>query len=92
MASPTSIKLDDALKRRIQRLAEQRQRSAHWLMREAIEQYVTHEEARQSFRQDALAAWQHYQETGLHLTGEEVGTWLKTWGTAEEATVPECHE
>ena len=29
----TSIKIDDELKARIQSLAEQRQRSAHWIMR-----------------------------------------------------------
>ncbi|WP_419836576.1 CopG family ribbon-helix-helix protein [Xenorhabdus bovienii] len=31
----TSVKLDDNLKSRIQHLAEVRQRSAHWIMREA---------------------------------------------------------
>ena len=34
----TSIKLDDALKDRVQRLAGLRRRSAHWIMREAITQ------------------------------------------------------
>ena len=32
----TSVKLDDALKKRIQHLADVRHRSAHWIMREAI--------------------------------------------------------
>ncbi|KVE37253.1 CopG family ribbon-helix-helix protein [Burkholderia sp. TSV86] len=88
----TSIKLDDELKARIQHLAEQRQRTPHWLMREAITQYVEREEARESFRREALASWEHYRETGLHLTGEEVHAWLDTWGTDKEKAVPECHE
>jgi len=74
----TSIKIDDALKDRVQRLAGQRQRTPHWIMREAIVQYVAREEARESFKQEAMASWSEYQETGLHLTGPEVGAWLNT--------------
>ncbi len=84
-----SIKIDDELKSRIQHLAGARQRSAHWIMREAIQQYVEREEARASFKQEALASWTAYQETGRHLTGQEVRTWLNTWGTDAET---DCHE
>lgn len=92
MAKATSIKLDDELKGRVQRLAEARRRSSYWIMREAIAQYVEREEARESFKQEALASWAAYKETGRHLTGEEVRTWLSTWGTDDETVVPECHE
>ncbi|AJE21656.1 ribbon-helix-helix protein, CopG family [Azotobacter chroococcum] len=88
----TSIKIDDELKARIQHLASQRQRSAHWIMREAIAQYVEREEARESFKQEALASWAAYRETGRHLTGQETREWLNTWGKEEETAVPECHE
>lgn len=88
----TSIKIDDELKGRVQHLARLRQRSAHWIMREAIAQYVSREEARESFKQEALASWTEYQETGRHLTGNEVRTWLNTWGTEEETELPKCHE
>ncbi|MEJ0019073.1 MAG: CopG family ribbon-helix-helix protein [Acetobacteraceae bacterium] len=88
----TSIKIDDELKGRVQRLAELRRRSAHWIMREAISQYVAREEARESFRQEAMSAWTAYQETGRHLTGEEVRTWLEGWGAETEAAMPGCHE
>jgi len=88
----TSIKIDDELKSRVQHLANLRRRSAHWVMREAIQQYVEREEARESFKQEALASWTAYQETGRHLTGEEVRAWLNTWGTEDEKAAPECHE
>ena len=88
----TSIKIDDDLKDRVQRLAGQRQRTPHWIMREAIAQYVAREEARESFKQEAMASWSEYQETGLHLTGQEVRSWLNTWGTEAEAEIPDCHE
>jgi predicted transcriptional regulator len=88
----TSLKIDDPLKRRIQALAAARKRSPHWIMHEAIEQYVEREEARESFRQEALAAWTEYQETGLHLTHEEVRSWLGRWGTDGASEPAECHE
>lgn len=88
----TSLKIDDDLKSRVQQLASQRQRSAHWIMLEAIKQYVDREEAHESFKQDALASWSAYQETGRHLTGQEVRTWLSTWGADDEKAMPDCHE
>jgi len=92
MTRPTSIKLDDDLKGRIQHLADARHRSAHWLMREAIEQYVKREERREALRQDALSAWEDYQTTGLHATADEVEQWLVSWGKDDEAPTPPCHK
>jgi predicted transcriptional regulator len=88
----TSLKIDDTLKARVQQLAHQRRRSPHWIMLEAIQQYVEREEARESFKQEAVASWTAYQETGRHLTGQELRAWLRTWGTDDETTVPECHK
>jgi predicted transcriptional regulator len=88
----TSIKIDPNLKTRLDRLATARQRTPHWLMREAIAEFVDREEARESFRQDAQAAWASYQETGRHLTGGEVQNWIATWGTEDESPAPECHD
>jgi predicted transcriptional regulator len=87
----TSIKLDDVLKYRIQQLANLRSRSPHWIMREAITEYVNREEAKENFKQEALSAWKAYQETGRHLTGQEVRDWLITWGTDQELEIPEFH-
>lgn len=89
--STTSLRLDPETKERVQRLASARRRSAHWLMREAIEQYVEREEKREQFRQDALAAWDEYQETGLHVTAEEADAWLAKLEAGEDADAPECH-
>jgi predicted transcriptional regulator len=90
-SATTSLKLDEKMKERVQRLAALRRRSPHWIMREAIEQYVLHEEKREQIRQDALAAWAHYQETGLHVTAEEADAWLAQLEAGEDAPPPECH-
>jgi predicted transcriptional regulator len=90
--STTSLKLDPKIKERIQRLASARRRSSHWVMREAIEQYVEREEKREQFRQDALAAWTHYQTTGRHLTAEEADAWLAKLEAGKDAAPPKCHD
>jgi predicted transcriptional regulator len=87
-----SIKLDAETQERMRRLAEARSRAPHYLMREAINQYLDREEARESFKQEALSSWAEFQETGLHLTGEEASAWLKTWGTDDEIPAPPCHD
>jgi len=94
MASPTttSLKLDTKTKKRVQRLAAARRRSPHWVMREAIEQYVEREEKREQFRQDALVAWAHYQTTGLHSTAEEADAWLAKLEAGKDAAPPKCRD
>jgi predicted transcriptional regulator len=89
--STTSVKLDAATKDRVQRLASVKQRSTHWLLREAIEQYVEREEQQEHRRQEALAAWEAYQTTGLHVTAEEADAWLAKLEAGEDAEPPECH-
>jgi predicted transcriptional regulator len=86
----TRLKLDVEVKQRVQRLASARRRSPHWLMREAIEECVEREEKREQFRQDALAAWTHYQTTGLHATAEEADAWLAKLEAGKKATPPKC--
>lgn len=92
MASSTSIELDDALKGRIEQLAEIRRRTPDGIMREAIAQYVDREEKRELLRQDTLKAWDEAQATGLHATAEEVEQWLSSWGEENERPAPECHK
>ncbi|HGY1053535.1 TPA: CopG family ribbon-helix-helix protein [Aeromonas salmonicida subsp. pectinolytica] len=89
---PVSVKLDLETKTRIEHLAQARSRSPHWMMREAIAQYVEREEKRETFRQDTINAWQEYQQTGLHATASEVENWLASWGTEVERPAPPCHK
>lgn len=89
---PTSVKIDNEMKSRIKHLADIQQRSSHWIMRTAICEYVDREEAREKFKQEALKSWKQYKTTGMHLTNEEVGEWLSTWGTQSETELPPCHK
>lgn len=91
-AKTVSVKLDADTRVRVENLAEARHRSAHWVMREAISQYVDREEKREAFRQDTIKAWEDYQATGLHATAAEVDTWLASWGAENELPAPVCHK
>ena len=90
MAVATSVKLEDELKARVQSLATARRRTSHWIMREAIAQYVEREERREAFREETLRAWEEFQQGGLHAKGEQVEEWLSSWGAENEQPAPKC--
>lgn len=89
---PVAIKIDKDIKARVKRLAEARNRTAHWLMREAITQYVDREEKRESFRQDTLKAWEEYRTTGKHVSAEDADAWLAKLELGNDIGPPECQE
>lgn len=90
-AKPVAVKIDADTKERVQRLAAARNRSPHWLMREAISQYVEREEKREAFRQAGVAAWNEYRANGLHLTAKEGDAWLAKLQAGKDVEPPECH-
>ena len=85
-----SVKIDDALKGRVQGLAAARQRSSHWIMREAIARYVEQEEAREQVKQAAIVAWESYRDTGLHVSFADADSWLAKLERGQPADPPEC--
>lgn len=87
----TSLKLDEDMRQRVQKLADVKRRSANWLMREAIERYVAQEEQREKLRQDALAAWAEFEATGLHVTAEEADAWMAELEAGADKEPPACH-
>ena len=88
---PVAIKIDEDTKARVKRLADARHRTAHWLMREAITQYVDREEKREAFRQNTLKAWEEYRTTGLHVTADESDAWLAQLEQGNDIEPPACH-
>ncbi len=90
-SQPVAVKLETDVRDRIRALATARDRSPHWMMREAIVQYVDREERRESFRQDALTAWKAYQATGTHVTAQEADAWLAKLEAGEDVEPPAAH-
>ncbi|PCI70030.1 MAG: CopG family transcriptional regulator [Piscirickettsiaceae bacterium] len=88
---PIAVKLEIDIRERMKRLAETRHRTTHWIMKEAIQQYIEREEKREVFRQDAIKAWEEYQLTGLHASFDEGDTWLANLEAGQDIDLPECH-
>jgi predicted transcriptional regulator len=86
----TSLKLDVELKERVQQLASARRRSAHWIMREAVEQYVGREEKREQFRLTHWPPGTTIRQPAC-MTAEEADAWLAKLEAGEDAEAPECH-
>ena len=80
---PVAIKIDDDIKAR--------HRTAHWVMREAITQYVNREEKREAFRQDTIKAWEDFRLTGLHVSADKADAWLAALEQGQDREPPECH-
>lgn len=82
------VKLDEHTRDRLKALGEAKRRSAHWLMREAIRQYLAREEEAERRKQETLESWEQYQATGASVSHEALLRWLETWGTDQEGPCP----
>ena len=82
-----AVKLDETTYDRLKALGA-RKRSPHWLMKEAITQYLEREEEADRIRQVTLERLEHYKATGETVSHDVVDAWLKTWGTDQEGKCP----
>jgi predicted transcriptional regulator len=85
---PMGIKLPLAERERLKKLAAQKNRSSHWLAKEAISQYLDREEAAELFKQETIDRWEEYRTTGKALQNDDVLKWLDSWGTGNEHETP----
>jgi len=84
----TGIKLDKSTKDRLKSLGNQIDRSPHWIMKTAIEEYLTNQERYWQERQEDLARWENYQLTGEGIPHADVGKWLDDIATGKEPSCP----
>lgn len=89
MTTTVGVKLDDETRERLKNLGEMKQRSVHWLMREAIQDYVEREEKEERRNQEADEAWLEYKQLGLGVDNDAMTTWLDSWGTDKEMQCPD---
>lgn len=92
MAESTSIKLRDGMRERLKTVAGKKNRTPNWVMREAIEQYLTREEAEAEFRREAQESYQEYLATGLHVTQDEMDVWFDAIARGENPPMPKPHK
>jgi predicted transcriptional regulator len=86
-----TVKLEDSERQSLKTLAAAKQRTPHFLMKEAIQRYIEDEEAEQAAIQAAAASLAHYKKMGLHTTLDEVKVWAKALRKNRSAKMPACH-
>lgn len=87
---PTGVKLEIPIKIRLKRLSKIKQRTIHWLMKEAITLYLEHEERAEKLKQETLMRWECEAKQNKLVTHKSVIDWLDTWGTDHETRRPPC--
>lgn len=85
---PKVVKLDRKTTHRLERLGHAKERSPHYLMKEAIVRYLDQEEYNEKINQETLMRWRE-AETGHVVTHEAMNQWLNTWGSDDEDERPE---
>lgn len=89
MASTQGIKLDDDIRARLKALGKIRNRSPHWLLREAISSYLEREENYEREKQGDIVRWERYQLTGDAASEEEATVWLNKLAECKFDPCPE---
>jgi predicted transcriptional regulator len=87
--SPTiTLKLDDIQRQRLKSLAEQKDRSSHYLMKEAIERYLVQEEAELAVLQSVDSEIANFEASGLHIGLGDIKVWAQDLKQNRSAQLP----
>lgn len=81
-SEPITVRLPLAVKQKLEALAVSTRRSKSWLAAEAIAAYV--EEQSWQIQQIEEALVLADSDQAVWVDGEEVGSWLESWGTENE--------
>ena len=82
------VKLDEKTRKRLKSLGSLRDRSPHYLMRQAINEYLDREEEIEQERRLTLERWERYEATGESIDHGAVASWLDSLGTDTEKPCP----
>jgi predicted transcriptional regulator len=88
MATTTTLKLPDSLKKRIAPLAESAGKTPHAWMVEALETHATLAEKRRTFVADALAAEKDVRKTGLSYRAGDVHRYIRARAAGKKPARP----
>ena len=71
------VKLDRSVQTRLKALAQQKERSPHWLLKKAVEEYLAREEEWEREKREDHRRWEQYAETGESYSLDQVAGWMK---------------
>jgi predicted transcriptional regulator len=85
--SVTSVRLQPQIEQSLEAIAAKMHRSKNWIINQAIEDFVQKQEIEQQRWQDTLQALDAVSQ-GRVVSGDDVHSWLKSWGSASELPAP----
>lgn len=88
MSTTLGLKVDEALRERLTRVADALDRTPHWVMKTALEAFLTGEERRLAEAAEDEARWARYELTGEAVPHTEVKAWLEALARGESAPCP----
>jgi predicted transcriptional regulator len=88
MATTTTLKLPESLKKRIAPLAASAGKTPHAWMVEALETHATLAEQRRAFVAEALAAEKKVKKTGLVYRAEDVHRYIRARAAGKKRARP----
>lgn len=88
--SVTSVRLQPQIEQNLEAIAAKLQRSKNWVINQAIEEFVQKQEAEQQRWQETLQALDAVSQ-GRVIAGEDVHSWLKSWGSDHELPAPKIN-
>ena len=87
-----SVKLEVKDAERLNKIAQFKKRRPHYLMKEAIHEYIEREEARMDFILSAEESAKHFEETNLHVSLDDFENWANDIENNKETEIPKCHK
>ena len=84
----TSLKIPSELKTRIEKLAQKSGKTTHAFVLSALEEYVSRSELAEQFLEDAIAADDQMQRSGLGYDAREVHAYVTAKAQGQRARRP----
>jgi predicted transcriptional regulator len=84
----TSLKIPSELKTRIEKLAQKSGKTTHAFVLSALEEYVSRSELAEQFLEDAIAADDQMQRSGLGYDAREVHAYVTAKAQGKRARRP----
>jgi predicted transcriptional regulator len=84
-SAPFSLRLDPALKARLEKLAEREDRSAAYIVQQALTNYL---DAKDHFYAEIKKA-EAEADKGVFISSEAMHRWMESWDTDHELPPPE---
>ena len=72
MKTTMGVKLDNKTRERLKALGEQKERSPHWLMTRAIQEFLDREETYEREKQEDMQRWQQYTDAGEYISHDKM--------------------